>query len=394
MRILITCVAGYGHLHPLLPIARALADTGHDVAIATNGEIRARAEAAGFATFAAGISLEEAFIRLVRNYPGEDYNRVAPDVILDWWLPHLFCEIITPAMLDDLEPLANNWQPDLILHETYELAGPIVAAQMGIPSVSHTLGLRPGGHTLALAAAAAAPLWSRRGLLPDPTAGLYRHLCLDIMPPGLQADSPMLYPVAAIQPLRPISPPPLPGERLPEWLSKRRHAPLIYMTLGTNTNSDITMFQSVRDGLCDLDVDVLMTLGAGRDLEPLGTLPPNIHVADFVPQSLLLPHCALVICHGGAGTTLGALTEGLPLLVLPQGADQYLIAERIVAAGAGIRLAPAAVTPASVRAGVRALLGHPRYASAARRIQRQIAAMPTPESVVAHIEMVAASPSC
>ena len=394
MRILITCVAGYGHLHPLLPIARALADAGHDVAIATNGEIRARSEAAGFTTFAAGISLDEAYARVARTYPAEDYNRVAPDAILDWWLPHLFCEIIAPAMLDDLEPLADSWRPDLILHETYELAGPIVAARLGIPSVSHTLGLRPGGHTLALAAAAVAPLWSRCGLLPDPAAGLYRHLCLDIMPPGLQADSPTPYPPGAIQPLRPVSSPPLPGERLPEWLDKRRHAPLIYMTLGTNTNSDIAMFQSVRDGLRDLAIDVLMTLGTGRDPKPLGTLAPNIHVADFVPQSLLLPHCALVICHAGAGTTLGALAEGLPLLVLPQGADQYLIAECIVSTGAGIRLAPAAVTPASVRAGVRALLGHPRYASAAQRIQRQIAAMPAPEAVVAHIEMVAASPSC
>jgi UDP:flavonoid glycosyltransferase YjiC (YdhE family) len=394
MRILITCVAGYGHLHPLLPIARALSDAGHDVAIATSGEIRARATAAGFTTFAAGISLDEAYARVVRSYPDEDYNRVAPDAILDWWLPHLFCEVIAPAMLDDLEPLAHSWRPDLILHETYELAGPIVAARMGVPSVSHSLGLRPSGHTLALAAAAVAPLWSRRGLLPDPEAGLYRHLCLDIMPPGLQADSPTPYPSGAIQPLRPISSPLLPGERLPEWLGKRRHAPLIYMTLGTNTNSDIAMFQSVRDGLRDLDVDVLMTLGAGRDLSALGTLPSNFHAADFVPQSLLLPRCALVICHGGAGTTLGALAEGLPLLVLPQGADQYLIAERIVAAGAGIRLAPAAVTPASVRAGVRALLGHPRYASAARRIQRQIAAMPAPAEVVAHIEMVAALSSC
>jgi UDP:flavonoid glycosyltransferase YjiC (YdhE family) len=48
-------------------------------------------------------------------------------------------------------------------------------------------------------------------------------------------------------------------------------------------------------------------------------LANNVHVEHYVPQSLLLPHCSAVICHGGAGTTLSSLALGLPLLILPQG---------------------------------------------------------------------------
>jgi UDP:flavonoid glycosyltransferase YjiC (YdhE family) len=54
MRVLITSISGYGHLQPLLPLAKALSDAHHEVAIATGPELRPRAEAAGFTAFDAG----------------------------------------------------------------------------------------------------------------------------------------------------------------------------------------------------------------------------------------------------------------------------------------------------------------------------------------------------
>ena len=48
---------------------------------------------------------------------------------------------------------------------------------------------------------------------------------------------------------------------------------------------------------------------------------------------------ALVIGHGGFGTTMTALAAGVPQLVLPLfSSDQFLNAERIQAAGVGIQL--------------------------------------------------------
>jgi UDP:flavonoid glycosyltransferase YjiC (YdhE family) len=100
--------------------------------------------------------------------------------------------------------------------------------------------------------------------------------------------------------------------------------PLVYMTLGTNngTNLDVSMFRSVIDGLEGMDIDVLITIGFGKDPATVGPLTSNAYVENYVPQSLLLPHCSVVICHGGPGTILNSLAQGLPLLILPQGADQ------------------------------------------------------------------------
>ena len=390
MRVLIASVSAYGHLQPLLPIAKALADADHEVAIATGSDLRPRAESAGFPAFDAGITPGAAFKLLAERYPDQEYNRLNPAEILSWYLPHLFGEVLTPAMLGDLESLVQSWKPDIILHETWEFAGPIAAASAGIPSICQTLGLRMDDRILDSVATAVAPLWEQRGLKPDSTAGLYRSLCLDTTPPSFQhyesAQS-----RTVIHPLRPIAEPPVPDELLPQWIKQRRNAPLVYMTLGTNsgTNSDVSMFRSVIDGLEGMDIDVLITIGYGKHPATVGPLASNAHVENYVPQSLLLPHCSAVICHGGPGTILNSLAQGLPLLILPQGADQYVMGDRVLEAGVGLRLVPADVNPASVQKSVLALLEEPSYRAGAHRLKREIAAMPGPEEAVHLIEEIA-----
>ena len=164
------------------------------------------------------------------------------------------------------------------------------------------------------------------------------------------------------------------------------------MTLGTNvsTNSDLLVFRSVIDGLSDLEVEVLITIGFDKDPASLGPLASNTYVEQYMPHSLLLPLCSAVISHGGAGTTLSSLAQGVPLLVLPQGADQYLVGDLVRASGAGLCLVPQHVNASTVRQSVRALLDEPSYRANAHRLQHEIAAMPGPAEAVHLIEEVAA----
>ena len=390
MRVLFSAVPGYGHLHPLLPLASALANAGHDVAIATGPDLRPRAEAAGFVAFDAGLTLFQAFQHLARRFPDGRYNQLPVQEILGFYVPHLFGEILTPATLADLEPLVERWAPDLLIHDTYEFAAPLAAADAGLPSLSHTLGLHFNKPVLEATAAAVAPLWQARGLAPDATAGTYRDLCLDIAPPSLQSRTQL---PGCVRPLRPVAQPPVASERLPEWMKQenRRDVPLIYMTLGTNTNTNISVFRAVTDALAERDVDLLITLGFGTDVASIGPLPSNAHVENFVPQSLVMPLCSAVICHGGAGTTLAAAAAGLPLLLMPQGADQYVLTELVVRAGAAVCLPPPAVNARNIRQAVLSLLNEPAYRAAARSLQTEMAAMPPPEAVVPEIETVVQS---
>src|SRR5581483_7117436 len=84
MRVLVTCVSAYGHLQPLLPLAKALAGAGHEVAVATGPDMRPRAEVAGFTALQAGITPGTAFGRLAGLFPDQEYNRLKPAEILGW----------------------------------------------------------------------------------------------------------------------------------------------------------------------------------------------------------------------------------------------------------------------------------------------------------------------
>jgi MGT family glycosyltransferase len=151
-------------------------------------------------------------------------------------------------------------------------------------------------------------------------------------------------------------------------------------------NRDVDAFRVVLAALAGHAVDVVVTLGADGDPAALGAQADNVHVHRFVAQDELLPRCDAVISHGGAGTMLGALAHGLPLLLLPQGADQHHNAERVVAAGAGVSVAPAQATPATIARAVDTLLGDASLRAGARRVAAEIAAMPGPDSAVAHLQ--------
>ena len=100
--------------------------------------------------------------------------------------------------------------------------------------------------------------------------------------------------------------------------------PLVYVTFGTVFNRDLSLIATVVDGVRALPVDVVVTLGPGNDPAALGEQPPNVQVAEYIPQAELLPRCAAVVSHAGSGTFLAALAQGVPQLLLPQAADQFL----------------------------------------------------------------------
>jgi UDP:flavonoid glycosyltransferase YjiC (YdhE family) len=95
-----------------------------------------------------------------------------------------------------------------------------------------------------------------------------------------------------------------------------------------------------------------------------------------------------VVCHGGSGTVRGALAAGVPMVVVPLGADQPHNAQRVAAAGAGIAVpAPDAAT---LRAALERLLADPAFGRHARRLAGEIAALPPIEAAVASLVAMAA----
>jgi hypothetical protein len=314
----------------------------------------------------------------VRGTPGDG---LPPERILGYFLPRLFGECGAPEMIDDLVALVEGWRPELVVYESTTFAAPLAAAHAGVPAVHHTVTPLPDPGVWALCGDAVSPLWRSLGLDPPPMAGLFEGLTLATFPPSL--DTEPGYDAFDIVRLRPEPLDAAGGEQLPDWVTELPDRPTVYMTLGTIMNTDVSVFRAVLDGLADEPVNVIVTVGHGFDPASLGTAPANARIEHYVPQSLLFAHCDVVISHAGSGTTLGALAFGLPQLMIPQGADNFINAERCAAAGAAVQLLPDQVSTESIREHVTRLLDPDSvYHRAADDLRIELEAMATPQQWV------------
>ncbi|MCW2963692.1 MAG: jadS [Actinomycetia bacterium] len=372
MRVLFSSVAGYGHVFPLLPLAQAFRDRGDDVALATAATFAPLVEAAGLQLLPAGLT------------EAELNARYAPDRVVMMTLPiperrafayaHRFGRIDAPARIGELREQAIAFRPDVIVHESADLAAPVVAAQLGLWSVQHSFGRMVSWSAIEAAAIEVAPMWDRAGVELEPYAGLFRGPFVDISPRSLDSDRPP--DGTTVLPRRPVD------ARVSDHSGER---PLIYATLGTVVTST-RMLDVLLAGLADLDADVLLTTGWQNDPAELRAIPANATVERFVPQNEVLPRCSLIATHAGSGSMLGALAHGVPLLAVPYSADQFDNAAAATAAGAARVVMPDELSESTIREAARALLDDPSYSDAAHHIAAEIAAMPDAAHVAQQIE--------
>jgi len=135
--------------------------------------------------------------------------------------------------------------------------------------------------------------------------------------------------------------------------------------------------------IAGLDVDLLVAVGPEGDPAALGPVAGNVRLERFVDQAQVLSRVDLIVHHGGTGSVLGALAAGLPQLVMPQGADQFINAEFLAAAGAGRAIHNDDYAAGMIGAAVAALLEPDAgERTVARQIQAEIADLPAPADVI------------
>jgi UDP:flavonoid glycosyltransferase YjiC (YdhE family) len=383
MRIAFTANPALGHVLPLVPLAQAARDAGHDVVVVGGASLAGPVRDAGLVHVAAGPpDLPSVFARLPERQ-GLTGRRLAA-VIWKGAFAGILAEAMAAAVLD----LAASWRPDLVVHEDSEQGSWIAADALGIPYV----GLQATawrGTRFRLSEEPLNRLRAGHGLPEDP--GLrrwHRFGFLTTRPPGLlDPDDPM---PAGTRPIRPGAPDAPGGEPL-SWPSSATGRPRVVVTMGTILAGRHESMAAILDGLEVLDLEIVALVGYDLDPALLGPRRTTTRVVRYAPVSGLLESASLLVFHAGSGTMLAGLAAGVPMVMLPVAADQPENAERCVAAGAGVALPPDARGAVEVRAAASVVLGEPGYRDAAGALRDEIARMPAPAAVVPFLESLGRS---
>lgn len=369
MRVLLSPVAVFGHLYPLLPLARAFRGRGDEVAIVGPPSIAQMVAGEDFEVLSAGPEIPELLGEVIRR---TGVNPVAagsaPDADVE---AEVFAGARVDLSYDDTLSVAREWRPDLVVGDSYDYLGPMVAAKLLVPFGTVTLGQDHRPDQTAALRSKAAPRYEERGLsLRQPS------FVADICPSALQVDTwqkpegwlPMR-PETHHAPNDPAPKPsssPLIGER-----------PRVLITFGT-LFSDPRLVSPVINAVAALEVDLRVTLGPVATPEEFDVDHDRIQFERFRPLAELMSDVDVLVSHAGAGSTISALSVGVPVVAVPQAADQFAVAERIVASNTGLRLLPGEEAGESgVRQAVSEVLANPAFRANAAKIAAQIGDMPT-----------------
>src|SRR4051794_21795864 len=178
MRVLFSSTAGHGHVLPMVPLAHAFRDAGHDVLWAVPSAGVPLVDEAGIASERCGP--EDDDLVEVQTRLRTQAAALPPSERAAFMFPSLFGEALTPRMLTGLLPLAERFRPDRMVHEHGELASPIVGAALGVPSATHAFGGGIPPAFLTECGERTAHLWTQLGLAQPPYAGCFESAYLDI----------------------------------------------------------------------------------------------------------------------------------------------------------------------------------------------------------------------
>jgi MGT family glycosyltransferase len=365
-------IAMHGHINPTLPVVAELVRRGHTVTYHTSPAFSEEIAATGASVYL---------------YAGGDQplpDPPMPVTLLDG-LARTAVGLL-PAVLSDL----RRARPDLIVHDAACPWGAVAARELGVPAAStfttfafNREALSPTRASWELLASAATRLRVVQGYLRSrwelrrryATRGLPLFDLLNIRQPlNLVFTSRAFQPgVDAFDHSYQFVGPSLGARPADPTFPADLRGPVLYASLGTVFDAGPHLLRTFATALAPLGGTVIVSTGH-TDPATLEPLPANVIARHSVPQPEVLARASLFVTHGGMNSVNEAMHAGVPMLVVPQGADQPLVARRVVEVGTGLSLRTEDASPERVHALARRLLDEPRFRAAAasmRIVQRE-----------------------
>ncbi len=347
-------IPAVGHVYPTLAVAAELVRRGHRVSYASIDRRRTVIEATG-----------ARLIEYDTTRPKEsDPSMIAPDRGV--YLAQAMLSFIEEAeyVLPQLEAAFADDLPDVVGFDRLSFAGRIFALKYKLPSVQlwpmlvsaehwslfHDYAPYDESHPIFLTYAEKLDgLLSRHGLdiatddflFSPPDAGNISFYPRSFQFRGELHDEKYTF----------VGPCPRPRDAVSGWTPPAAGRPVLLISLGSVYNALPGFYASCVAAFADSPWHVVLTVGERTDPASLTDLPPNIEVHQVIPQLEVLAHATVFLSHGGLGGIMEALTEQVPLVILPQTVEQESNALRLEQLGLA-RWLPADFTASQLRAAV------------------------------------------
>ncbi|WP_097972633.1 nucleotide disphospho-sugar-binding domain-containing protein [Streptomyces sp. gb14] len=373
MKILVATGPAHPLYFPVVPLAWALRAAGHEVLVTVPESFESTVSGSGLAMTPVHGPLDMGEV-MALDREGRPVRVPDNDADMAAGVGAGFGRLAARTV-DATVELVGRWRPDLVITDSYSFAAPAIAAGIhGVPWVKHVVG--PGDLPVANAVERElAPELERLGLdkLPPPA------LVLDNCPPSLGD------PVPGAQPVRYV-PFGEPGA-VPGWVHEPRTRPRLLVTLGSVQPQigGIPMLGQMIQALASLDAELVVAV-ADHLVGKLGTLPDKVVAAGWISLTSVLPGCDAAVHHGGPGTMMACLAQGIPQVVVPGRGKPLEAIGRLADLGAVRHLPPADLTPQSLLDSCRTLLEDTGHAKRAMEVREEIARQPSPGAVVPVLE--------
>ncbi len=167
----------------------------------------------------------------------------------------------------------------------------------------------------------------------------------------------------------------------PDWLAAiPADQRLALITLGSTFTGDLGFFSWAAQASARLGLIPIVVIG-NNPIEPdkkaalKAALPPGTRLLAWIDYEQVFPRLAVIVHHGGMGTTHRAVLQGLPQVVVPHAADQRGQARRVAQAKVGLNLTAHDVRNGQLLPAIRAVTNDAVVRDTARALAAEFAAL-------------------
>lgn len=338
-RIVFFCIPAHGHTNPTLGVVKELVSLGHQVWYYSYNIMREKIESTG----AVFISCDD--YDMQQKLTEKDAVRIGKDLAFSIKILTDTTLALDDRICEDMKRL----QPDCIVADSMAVWGKAAALKLGIPFVSSTTTFAFNQHSARIMKNSVSDLFRMILSLPSISRQIRRlqqkgypfKSFLDIIQNDEHTHT-IVYTSPDFQPCSQtfsnqyafVGPSIRPAV---DSIEKTREK-LIYISMGTVNNAMTHLYQNCISALADMDVQVVISTGNLVSIEALGRLPENISVFPHVDQIAVLQKADVFLSHCGMNSVSESLYFGVPLVMLPQTAEQKGVAARVRELGAGVML--------------------------------------------------------